>query len=106
MSSYLLILSTGLVIIASFFAGKLAQRTNIPSVLMLMILGYLIKTGTSFFPDIHIQEEAVLPFLPLLGTVGVILIVLEDFGSIHHGIGVHYDFKTPLRLAIQWDPII
>lgn len=49
--------------------------TKIPSVFLLILLGWLVHQGVSFFnfnvPDLN-------PLLPLLGTIGLILIVLES----------------------------
>ncbi|AXT49638.1 sodium:proton exchanger [Aquimarina sp. BL5] len=73
-SSYNLIIGTSLTIILSFIFNGIAKKTNIPSVLMLIILGivyqYGIKTFGAESPDF--MDE-----LKVLGTVGLILIVLE-----------------------------
>ncbi|MGV3632363.1 MAG: sodium:proton antiporter [Bacteroidota bacterium] len=51
-----------------------SPKTKIPSVILLLILGWLVKRAAVFFefptPDLS-------PALPILGTVGLILIVLE-----------------------------
>ena len=51
-----------------------SKRTRIPTVLLLLILGWAVHQATDFFklrvPDLN-------PILPLFGTVGLILIVLE-----------------------------
>ena len=51
-----------------------ASKTKIPSVILLLILGWLVKRAAVFFefptPDLN-------PALPILGTIGLILIVLE-----------------------------
>lgn len=51
-----------------------ASKTRIPSVILLFVLGYLANQATYFFnvsvPDLN-------GVLPILGTVGLILIVLE-----------------------------
>ena len=73
-SSYNLIIGASVVIILSFFFGELSKKTNIPSVLMLIILGIVIKIGldsmTEQTPDFH-------AYLEVLGIVGLIMIVLE-----------------------------
>lgn len=51
-----------------------ASHTKIPSVILLLILGYLVKLVADFF-SIAIPDLS--GILPLLGTVGLILIVLE-----------------------------
>lgn len=74
MDTPMLLLGVGVVIILSFLFNLVARRTNIPSVLMLMALGF----GISQLVTVGDTYEAVLnQGLSLLGTVGVILIVLE-----------------------------
>lgn len=71
MDTNLLVLGASLVVIASFFFNYLSSKTSIPSVLMLMVLGYILKMFVEI-PDSQLDVA-----LPALGTVGVILIVLE-----------------------------
>ncbi|MCI4669869.1 MAG: cation:proton antiporter [Bacteroidia bacterium] len=71
MGSLELILGASVVLIASYFFNVVAKRTNVPAVLMLMVLGFLIQQFAGF------SQDAILPYLEVLGTVGVILIVLE-----------------------------
>ncbi len=74
LSSYNLIIAASGIIILSFFFGEFARKTNVPSVLMLIVLGIVLKLlldstgqgGLNFFP-----------VLELLGIVGLIMIVLE-----------------------------
>ena len=51
-----------------------SARTKIPSVILLLLLGWIVKQSAGLFteeiPDLN-------PFLPALGTIGLILIVLE-----------------------------
>lgn len=62
-----------LVLIAYIFELTSA-KTRIPSVILLLLLGWLVRQATDYFgipmPDLK-------PVLPVLGTVGLILIVLE-----------------------------
>lgn len=51
-----------------------ASRTKIPSVLLLLFLGYGVKQLTDF---IHIEIPDLSGLLPILGTIGLIVIVLE-----------------------------
>ncbi len=51
-----------------------SSKTKIPSVILLLLLGWAVRQFTSWF-DIPLPDFA--PFLPVLGTVGLILIVLE-----------------------------
>ncbi|MCB0396713.1 MAG: cation:proton antiporter [Flavobacteriales bacterium] len=74
LDAYSLIIGGSLVILISFLFNRLARKTNIPSVLMLIVLGigiqYLIKYFG--FHDINF-----FPILEVLGIVGLIMIVLE-----------------------------
>lgn len=71
---YVIIIAASLVIILSFLFSELSKRTNIPSVLMLIILGVLIKVGldTAGLGNLKFDQP-----LELLGIVGLIMIVLE-----------------------------
>lgn len=51
-----------------------ASKTKIPAVILLLILGYVVKQATLFFGIVVPNLTAI---LPSLGTVGLILIVLE-----------------------------
>lgn len=48
--------------------------TKIPSVILLLILGMLVKVATGFLP---LRMPDLNPILPILGTLGLILIILE-----------------------------
>lgn len=76
MTSTILIALCVLVLVAYLFDIS-AARTRIPSVILLLLLGLGIRQGANWaattLPDLH-------ELLPILGTVGLILIVLE--GSI------------------------
>ncbi|MCL3781207.1 sodium:proton exchanger [Prolixibacteraceae bacterium JC049] len=73
MSSYLFIIVVCLVVITSFFFSKMAEKTRIPSVLMLMLLGVGLQQGAEYKG----LEFNYLPVLEVLGIVGLIMIVLE-----------------------------
>ncbi len=68
---YYLIIGASTVIILSFIFGEVSQKTNVPSVLMLIVLGVVLQTMLS------IEKETILPILEILGIVGLIMIVLE-----------------------------
>ena len=51
-----------------------SSRTRIPSVILLLLLGWTVRQVTNFF-DLHIPDFS--SVLPILGTIGLILIVLE-----------------------------
>jgi potassium/hydrogen antiporter len=50
------------------------KSTNIPSVILLLLLGWIVQQITSFLP-INLPDFSAI--LPILGTIGLILIVLE-----------------------------
>lgn len=74
LNPYNLIIGASIIIILSFFYGELARKTNIPSVLMLIISGILIKFGLD---AVGIGDFDFFPYLEILGIVGLIMIVLE-----------------------------
>ncbi len=73
-TSYDLIIGASLIIIFSYLFGELSKRTNIPSVLMLIVLGILLKLGLD---SAGVQDYDFIPILQVIGTVGLIMIVLE-----------------------------
>lgn len=75
MDTYSLIIGIAGVVIISFFFNILAKKTNIPSVLMLIGLGIIIK---AFLPDkFNADVYANLSTLEIIGNVGLVMIVLE-----------------------------
>lgn len=74
LTSYQIIIGASLIIIFSYIINIISDKTNIPSVLMLILLGIIVKQGLSFsgVPDINLNQ-----FLEIIGTVGLIMIVLE-----------------------------
>lgn len=73
--AFSLVIGGSIIIILSYFANLLAKRTNIPSVLVLIGMGVLIRQGLSALGMEEIPYESLA--LELLGTVGLIFIVLE-----------------------------
>ena len=73
-SPYMLIIEASVIIVLSYIYGLIAERTNFPSVLLLILTGVLIKVG---FDQAHIQQVDLMPALEILGIVGLIMIVLE-----------------------------
>ena len=73
--AYAMVIGAALVIISSYFCNIIARKTNIPSPLLLIGLGLLIKVGLekAGIGDLPFQNL----ILELLGTVGLIFIVLE-----------------------------
>lgn len=75
MDTYSLIIGISGIVIISFFFNILSKRTNIPSVLMLILLGVIIQ---QFVPDkFNTDEYADLDTLEIVGNVGLVMIVLE-----------------------------
>lgn len=73
-SSYNLIIVASLIIILSFWFNGIAKRTNIPSVLLLIVLGIILQ----YVIRIFVKEPLnFLPALEVLGIIGLIMIVLE-----------------------------
>lgn len=78
---YTAIIAISVIIIVSYFFNIISQKTNIPSVLMLIVLGILIKQGLTFM-GISVNE-LLFNVLELLGIVGLIMIVLEAALDLH-----------------------
>ncbi|HQU59613.1 MAG TPA: cation:proton antiporter [Saprospiraceae bacterium] len=74
LTSYNLIIEASAIIILSFIFSELARKTNVPSVLMLIALGILLKFGLD---ALGIGSIDFFPILEVLGIVGLIMIVLE-----------------------------
>lgn len=73
MNAYIFLIGLCIIIISSFFFGLLAKKTNIPSVILLILSGIGIGQLLSYF---DIQPEY-FSTLEILGIVGLIMIVLE-----------------------------
>ena len=74
LTSYNLIAGVSLIIILSFLFNEISKKTNIPSVLMLIVLGILLQYVFVFF---NVDNINFFPILEVLGIVGLIMIVLE-----------------------------
>lgn len=77
---YYIIIGASLVIILSYFFNWLSKKTNFPSVLSLIILGITVQqvikaTGLSYDSILTTFNE--ISLLELLGTLGLVMIVLE-----------------------------
>ncbi len=69
---YWYVIAASLIIIASYFFNLISAKTSIPGVLMLIALGIALRYSTGVT---HIDGNS--PILNILGTVGLIMIVLE-----------------------------
>ncbi|MEM8526570.1 MAG: cation:proton antiporter [Bacteroidota bacterium] len=74
LSTYNIIIEASVILILSFFFGEIAKRTNIPSVLLLILLGILLNLGIQATEYEHLDFA---PLLEVLGVIGLIMIVLE-----------------------------
>jgi len=74
MEAYYIVIASCLIIIISYGFNLIARRTDIPSVLLLIGLGMII---TAIMNSSGVAGIDLLPFLEVLGIVGLILIVLE-----------------------------
>lgn len=73
MNAYLFVIGLCAIIIVSFFTNILSRKTNIPSVLVLILMGIGLNQILIYFnidPDFYSSLE-------ILGIVGLIMIVLE-----------------------------
>jgi len=67
----LIILCT--IVILSHFFEAVSRRLRVPSVLLLLATGFLLKAATGYFGiDLHLQR-----YVTILGVIGLIMIVLE-----------------------------
>lgn len=74
LSSYNLIIEVSVIIILSFLFNRISSRTNIPAVLMLIILGVAMQYALKYA---NVGDIDFFPVLEVLGIVGLIMIVLE-----------------------------
>ena len=73
-SPYYLLIGISVIIILSYFFNIISKKTNIPSVLLLILLGVIIQIingATNYL------NKDMMPLLEILGIVGLIMIVLE-----------------------------
>ncbi|WP_186756594.1 cation:proton antiporter [Echinicola salinicaeni] len=73
MTTTIIITLCSLLLIAYLFDYSF-KKTKIPSVILLLLLGWLVKQGTMLF-ELDLPDLS--NILPILGTTGLILIVLE-----------------------------
>lgn len=69
-----LIITICLLLLLAYVFDISSALTKIPSVILLLLLGWLVKQSVDFL-NIHVPDLN--PLLPILGTIGLILIVLE-----------------------------
>ncbi|MCX2744567.1 cation:proton antiporter [Mangrovivirga sp. M17] len=75
LSPYILVIAASVIIIASYLFNIVSQKTNIPSVILLILTGIGINQGLKYIGlDI---ENILFKTLEILGILGLIMIVLE-----------------------------
>ncbi len=72
--TYIILLGISAIVIISYFFNRLSKQIRTPSVLLLLALGLVLQYFDKTF-QLGLEKLAV--SLPLLGTIGVIMIVLE-----------------------------
>ncbi len=71
---YSILISLCLLLLLAYVFDISASKTKIPSVILLLLVGWAVRQGTDAF---SVSIPNLNPILPVLGTVGLILIVLE-----------------------------
>lgn len=71
---YVIIILASSILVVSYFFGLIAKRTNIPSVLLLILLGIGMS---EYLKTFGISSNDLMPILRTLGIIGLIMIVLE-----------------------------
>ncbi len=69
-----IIISLCVLLLIAYIFDVSSPKTKIPSVILLLLVGWAVRQGANFF-GLHIPNLS--PILPVIGTVGLILIVLE-----------------------------
>jgi len=71
-----------LLVVFSYIFDAIARKTKFPSVILLMFTGIIVRIGTNLygFTEFKFLDQ----LIPVLGTVGLILIVLEGASRIRH----------------------
>lgn len=69
-----ILISLCILLLIAYVFDLTASRTKIPSVVLLLLLGWTVKQITAFF---KIEIPDLTDTLPVIGTMGLILIVLE-----------------------------
>lgn len=78
MNTYDILISASVIIVLSYVFDVFASKTKLPSVVLLLLLGIGIKLSAEFLGvDVDGYEGRIRSSLPLLGTLGLVFIVLE-----------------------------
>lgn len=84
-----------LLLLLSYIFDITSGKTKIPTVILLLLLGWCVRQLATYF---NAQITDLSPWLPLLGTIGLILIVLE--GSLELELS-QSNFKLIVQSAIM-----
>lgn len=69
-----IIISLCVLLLVAYVFDLTSSKTKVPSVILLLLSGWLVRQASSWF---GLQLPDFSPMLPVLGTIGLILIVLE-----------------------------
>jgi len=69
-----IIIALSVLLLLAYIFDITTSKTKIPSVILLLVLGFAVKLISE---NLHINIPNLNPVLPILGTIGLILIVLE-----------------------------
>ena len=72
--NFVIIITICTLLLLAYIFTISSSKTKIPSVILLLILGWVVKQASDVF---HIVIPDLNPLLPILGSVGLVLIVLE-----------------------------
>jgi potassium/hydrogen antiporter len=72
--NYAIIITICVLLLLAYAFTVTSTKTKIPSVILLILLGFVVKQATDVF---HIKIPDLNPFLSFFGTIGLVLIVLE-----------------------------
>lgn len=69
-----IIITICILLLLAYVFDVTSPKTRIPSIILLLVLGWFVKQGTEL---LKIEVPNLEPVLPVLGTIGLILIVLD-----------------------------
>ncbi len=69
-----IIITVSSLLLAAYIFDLTSSKTKIPSVILLLLLGWILKMVANL---LGVKVPDLTPMLPILGTIGLILIVLE-----------------------------
>lgn len=69
-----IIISICLLLLIAYIFDVSSPKTRIPSIILMLLVGWAVRQGANFF---GIQIPDLSPILPVIGTIGLILIVFE-----------------------------